>query len=50
MGAILALSVPKALLYRFLKRVTAHSSNVVSAVVMPVDQLDYFDESEDTRL
>ena len=43
-------SVPKALLYRFLKRVTAHSSNVVSAVVMPVDQLDYFDESEDTRL
>ena len=42
-------SVPKALLYRFLKRVTAHSSNVVSAVVMPVDQLDYFDESEDTR-
>jgi phosphate uptake regulator len=42
-------SVPKALLYRFLKRVTAHSSNVVSAVVMPVDQIDYFDESEDTR-
>ena len=36
-------------LFRFLKRVTAHSSNVVSAVIMPVDQLDYFDESEDTR-
>jgi len=43
-------AVPKALLFRFLKRVSAHSSNVVSAVVMPVDQLDYFDESEDTRL
>ena len=42
-------AVPRALLFRFLKRVTAHSSNVVSAVVMPVDQLDYFDESEDTR-
>ena len=43
-------AVPKALFFRFLKRVSAHSSNVVSAVVMPVDQLDYFDESEDTRL
>ena len=43
-------AVPRALLFRFLKRVSAHSSNVVSAVVMPVDQLDYFDESEDTRL
>ena len=42
-------AVPKALLFRFLKRVSAHSSNVVSAVIMPVDQLDYFDESEDTR-
>jgi len=42
-------AVPRALLYRFLKRVTAHSLNVVSAVVMPVDRLDYFDESEETR-
>ncbi len=42
-------AVPKALLFRFLKRISAHSSNVVSAVIMPVDQLDYFDESEDTR-
>ena len=42
-------AVPKALLFSFLKRVSAHSSNVVSAVIMPVDQLDYFDESEDTR-
>ena len=42
-------AVPRALLFRFLKRVSAHSTNVVSAVVMPVDQLDYYDESEDTR-
>jgi Na+/phosphate symporter len=37
-------AVPRALLYRFLKRITAHSLNVVTAVVMPVDRLDYFDE------
>ena len=43
-------AVPRALLYRFLKRVTAHSLNVVSAVVMPVDRLDYFDEGDDTRV
>ncbi|MBC8363629.1 MAG: PhoU domain-containing protein [Actinobacteria bacterium] len=43
-------AVPRALLYRFLKRVTAHSLNVVSAIVMPVDRLDYFDEDEDTRI
>ena len=42
-------AVPRALLYRFLKRVTAHSLNVVSAVVMPVDRLDYFDEDDETR-
>ncbi len=43
-------AVPRALLYRFLKRVTAHSLNVASAVVMPVDRLDYYDEDEDTRI
>ena len=37
-------AVPRALLYRFLKRITAHSLNVVTAVVMPVDRLDYIDE------
>ena len=42
-------AVPRALLYRFLKRVTAHSLNVVSAVVMPVDRLDYFDEDGEDR-
>ena len=42
-------AVPRALLYRFLKRVAAHCANVVTAVVMPVDRLDYFDEDHDTR-
>lgn len=42
-------AVPRALLYRFLKRICAHSVNVVTAVVMPVDRLDYFDEDIDTR-
>ncbi|MEC8948297.1 MAG: PhoU domain-containing protein [Actinomycetota bacterium] len=42
-------AVPRALLYRFLKRITAHSMNVVTAVVMPVDRLDYYDEAGDTR-
>ena len=42
-------AVPRALLYRFLKRVAAHGANVVTAVVMPVDRLDYFDEDDDTR-
>jgi len=42
-------AVPRALLYRFLKRVAAHCANVVTAVVMPVDRLDYFDEGDDSR-
>jgi phosphate uptake regulator len=41
--------VPRALLYRYLKRVVAHLSNVLSAVVMPVDRLDYFDEDPEDR-
>ena len=43
------IAVPRALLYRFLKRVAAHCANVVTAVVMPVDRLDYFDEDDHTR-
>ena len=42
-------AVPRALLYRFLKRITAHCLNVVTAVIMPVDRLDYYDEGDDTR-
>ena len=35
-----------ALAYRYLKRVTAHSANVVTSVLVPVDQLGYWDEDE----
>jgi len=34
----------RALAYRYLKRVTSHASNVVTALVMPLDKLDFFDE------
>jgi phosphate transport system protein len=36
-------AVPRALLYRHFKRVVAHLMNLLSAVVMPVDSLDYYD-------
>ena len=42
--------VPRALLYRYYKRIVAHLMNVLSAVIMPVDQLDYFDETASDRL
>jgi phosphate uptake regulator len=34
------------LLTRFYKRIAAHLSNVLSAAVMPLHKLDYFDEAE----
>ncbi len=37
-------AVARALLFRYLKRTVSHLMNLLSAVVMPVDQLDYFDE------
>jgi len=33
------------LTYRYFKRVISHSSNIVTSIVMPLDKLDYFDES-----
>lgn len=42
-------AVARALAYRYLKRVVAHLTNVLSAVVMPVDKLDYFDEDPEDR-
>lgn len=42
--------VARALAYRYLKRVVAHLMNVLSAVVMPVDKLDYFDEDPEDRV
>ena len=42
-------AVAVALTYRYLKRIVAHGMNVLSAVVMPVDRLDYFDEDPEDR-
>jgi Na+/phosphate symporter len=41
--------VARALAYRYLKRVVAHLMNLLSAVTMPLDQLDYFDEDPEDR-
>jgi phosphate transport system protein len=38
-----------ALTYRYFKRITAHSLNVITSLVMPVDQLDYYDEDKAGR-
>jgi hypothetical protein len=35
-----------AVTYRYLKRVLAHSMNIITSVVMPLDRLDYYDEDE----
>jgi phosphate transport system protein len=37
-------AVGRALATRYVKRIVAHLTNVLSAVVMPIDRLDYFDE------
>lgn len=42
-------SVAQALAFRYYKRIVAHLLNVLSAVVMPVDRLDYFDEDPEDR-
>jgi phosphate uptake regulator len=41
--------VARALGHRYLKRVVAHLMNVLSAVVMPLDKIDYFDEDPEDR-
>ena len=38
-----------ALTYRFIKRVLAHSMNIITSVVMPLDRLDYYDEDIEGR-
>ncbi len=43
-------AVPRALLYRYFKRTVAHLMNLLSAVVMPLDKLDYFDEDKRGRV
>lgn len=39
-------AAPRALLFRHLKRIAAHLSNVLSSVVMPVDRLDFAKKSK----
>jgi phosphate uptake regulator len=41
--------VPRALYYRYLKRITAHLMNVLTALTMPVDRLAYYDEDRRDR-
>jgi phosphate transport system protein len=41
--------IARALALRYLKRIVAHLTNVLSSVVMPLDRLDYFDEDPEDR-
>ena len=42
-------AVARALFFRYLKRITAHLMNLMTALTMPVDQLDYYDEAKEDR-
>jgi phosphate uptake regulator len=42
-------AVPRALYYRYLKRIVAHLMNLLTALTMPLDRLDYFDEDAAAR-
>ncbi len=42
-------AVARALYFRYLKRITAHVMNLMTSLVLPVDQLDYYDEAKDDR-
>jgi phosphate uptake regulator len=42
-------AVPRALLCRYLKRITGHLMNVITALVMPLERLDYYDEEKADR-
>ncbi len=41
--------VPRALYFRYMKRITAHLMNVLTALTMPVDRLAYYDEDRRDR-
>lgn len=43
-------AVPRALLYRYLKRIAAHLMNILTSLVMPLDRLDYYDEDKADRI
>jgi phosphate uptake regulator len=42
-------AVARALLFRYLKRITAHAMNVLTSLVMPVHRLDFYDEKKSDR-
>jgi phosphate uptake regulator len=42
-------AVARALLYRYVNRIISHLMNVMTAVVMPLDRLDYWDEDKMDR-
>jgi phosphate transport system protein len=42
-------AVTRALYYFYLARITAHVMNLMTSLVLPVDQLDYYDEAKDDR-
>jgi phosphate uptake regulator len=39
-------AAPRALFYRYIKRLSRHLSNILSSVVMPVDRLDFYKKSK----
>jgi len=43
-------AVARALAFRYLKRVVAHLMNLLSAAVMPLDRLDFFDQDPEDRM
>jgi len=42
-------AVSRALYFRYLKRITAHVMNLMTSLTMPIDQLDYYDETPEDR-
>jgi len=40
-------AVPRALYYRYLKRIIGHLMNILTALVMPLDKLDFFWEEHE---
>jgi phosphate uptake regulator len=43
-------AVARALYFRFLKRITAHVMNLMTALVAPIHRLDYYDEAKEDRI
>lgn len=48
-GGLARDAVARALLYRHLKRISAHLMNVLTSLVMPVHRLDFYDEKKADR-